>query len=116
MLSSHLLTEVERLCDRVGIIHEGRLLYEGDVAQLLAPVVTHRLRVDQTETAYQLLINDPALVVRRNGTDSLYFEAPADAVPALNARLVAQGIRVYELAPCRETLEDVFLRLTRDKA
>ena len=113
LLSSHLLAEVERLCDRVGIIHEGRLLYQGGVSQLLAHSSTYRLCVDRPDEACRLLADEPALVVRRNGADCLYLEAPIDAVPALNARLVAQGIRVFELAPCRQTLEDVFLKLTQ---
>lgn len=112
MLSSHLLAEIEQLCDRVAIIDAGRLLYQGTVAQLIAPASTLTLRVDRVEDAYQLLRRDQTLTVRRNGADWLYVETPAEQIPAVNAALVAHGIKVYELTPHRETLEAAFLRLT----
>lgn len=112
MLSSHLLAEIEQLSDRVAIIDAGRLLYQGTIAQLVAPAPTLKLRVDRIEDAYQLLGRDPSLTVRRNGANWLYVETPAEQVPALNAALVAHGIKVYELTLCRETLEAAFLKLT----
>ncbi|MFL6209472.1 MAG: ABC transporter ATP-binding protein [Pyrinomonadaceae bacterium] len=112
MLSSHLLAEVEQLCDRVGIINEGRLLYEGGLAELVAPVSTYKLRVDQTETAARLLMQDSSVRIERNGTDALFVSTPAERIPTFNALLVAHDIKVFELTPRQETLEDVFLRLT----
>ncbi|HEY0366077.1 MAG TPA: ABC transporter ATP-binding protein, partial [Pyrinomonadaceae bacterium] len=46
LLSSHLLTEIEQLCNRVGIIHEGRLLYEDGPETLIAPTSLYKVRVD----------------------------------------------------------------------
>src|SRR5215203_3096426 len=46
LLSSHLLTEIEQLCNRVGVIHEGHLLYEGAPNALLAPTSWFKVRVD----------------------------------------------------------------------
>lgn len=112
LLSSHLLAEVEQLCDRVGIINEGRLLYEGSLAELVAPVSTYKLRVDQTETAARLLTQDSSVQIERNGTDALFVSTQAERVPTLNALLVAHGIKVFELTPRQQTLEDVFLGLT----
>ncbi|HEX8178198.1 MAG TPA: ABC transporter ATP-binding protein [Pyrinomonadaceae bacterium] len=112
LLSSHLLAEVEQLCDRVGIIHEGRLLYEGAIEDLITPARVYQLRVDQIEAAQHLLARDPALGVSRNGADRLYVETETERIPGINAELVAHGIKVFELTPRQETLEDVFLRLT----
>jgi ABC-type multidrug transport system ATPase subunit len=112
LLSSHLLAEVEQLCNRVGIINEGRLLYEGEPAALVAPTTKFKLKVDQTAVAFDLLAADPAITVSRNGASYLHIDAQAEHISNVNALLVSQGIKVYELSPTQETLEEAFLRLT----
>ncbi|HEY0764794.1 MAG TPA: ABC transporter ATP-binding protein [Pyrinomonadaceae bacterium] len=112
LLSSHLLVEVEQLCNRVGIIHEGRLLYEGGPEGLVAPTSHFKLRVDNLSGAFDLLTNEPGVIVSRNGAAYLQIQADAERIPAVNELLVTKGIKVYELSPSQETLEDAFLRLT----
>lgn len=112
LLSSHLLAEVEQLCNKVGIIHEGRLLYEGEPAALVAPTTRFKLKVDQMMVAFQLLAKDPAITVSRNGASYLHVDAHPEHISAVNALLVSQGIKVYELSPTQESLEEAFLRLT----
>jgi len=113
LLSSHLLTEIEQLCNRVGIIHEGRLLYEGGPEALVAPASLYKVRVDNLSSAFELLSNNSDVKVSRNGASSLRIEADAESISAVNALLVAQGIKVYELSPAQESLEEAFLRLTQ---
>jgi len=102
-LSSHLLSEIEALCDRVGVLDRGRLVAQDDLATLTAP--TGRVEV---------FTSDPVLA-------SSLLRVPADgdrllvrsADPAgLNRLLVQAGVRVTGLAPERRTLEDVVLELT----
>ena len=112
LLSSHLLAEVEQLCNRVGIINEGRLLYEGEPAALVAPTTKFKLKVDQTAVAFDLLATDPTITVSRNGASYLHVDAQAEHISNVNALLVGHGIKVYELSPTQETLEEAFLRLT----
>jgi ABC-2 type transport system ATP-binding protein len=112
LLSSHLLTEVEQVCNRVGIIYEGRLLYEGGPNTLLAPISSFRVRVDNLQAASELLTGEPGITVSRNGSAFLQIGADAERIPAVNALLVANGINVYELTPIQESLEEAFLRLT----
>ena len=112
LLSSHLLAEVEQLCNRVGIINEGRLLYEGEPSALVAPTTKFKLKVDQTVAAFELLAKDPAITVSRNGASYLHVDAEAEHISNVNAFLVSNGIKVYELSPTQETLEEAFLRLT----
>jgi ABC-type multidrug transport system ATPase subunit len=114
LLSSHLLVEIEQLCNRVGIINEGRLLYEGEPAALVAPTTRYKLKVDRMAEAFQLLEKDPGITVSQNGAAYLNVNAPAEHISAVNAFLVGHGIRVYELTPTQETLEEAFLRLTVD--
>jgi ABC-2 type transport system ATP-binding protein len=116
LLSSHQLYEVEQICNRVAIIDEGRLLYQGTIEKLLAANKTIKLTVDRLEEAYALLAADPSLTVSRNGAQSLYISMVDEQIASVNARLVERGFRVSELSPQRETLEQVFLRLTDDAA
>jgi ABC-type multidrug transport system ATPase subunit len=113
LLSSHLLTEVEQLCNRVGIIHEGRLLYEGGTDALVTRTSRFKVRVDNSSTAIELLTREAGVKVSQNGNAFLQLDADAEQIPAVNALLVAHGIRVYELTPDQESLEEAFLRLTK---
>ena len=111
LLSSHLLTEVEQVCNRVGIIHEGRLLYEGGPETLLAPTSRFNVRVDDWSAASELLTNQLGIPLSKNGAGILRIDIDPDRIPALNAALVAHGINVYELSPIKESLEEAFIRL-----
>src|SRR5258705_973978 len=112
MLSSHLLFEVERICNRVAIIDGGRLLYQGAIENLVSSERLIKITVEPLEEACRLLSRDRALSVSRNGSNSLYIRMRDEDIPRVNALLVANKISVMELAPQRATLEEVFLTLT----
>ena len=116
LLSSHLLTEIEQLCNRVGIIHEGRLLYEGGPEALVAPTSLYKVRVDNLSAAFDLLTREPDVSVSRNGASYLRIDADAEHIATVNSLLVGKGIKVYELSPAQESLEEAFLRLTKSVA
>ena len=110
MLSSHLLHEVEQICNRVAIINQGKLLYQGAVTALIAQEHTVKITVDRLAEARHFLRQHAYTPEGNNG--SLYLKLTDEQIPPLNALLVGQGFRVSEIAPQRETLEQVFLRLT----
>ena len=112
MLSSHLLSEVEQLCNRIAIIDAGRLLYQGSIDGLIRKEETIKLTLDRTEEAFQLLSQNSELAVSRNGDRSLYVITDEEQIPLINALLVERGFRVMEIVRQRETLEQVFIRLT----
>ena len=114
ILSSHLLYEVEQICNRVAIIDSGRLLYQGAVQELMAEGQRVKLTTDRITEAFDLLAKDQRLTVTRNGDESLYLQVADEVVPEINALLVQSGFRVKEIASHRESLEEVFLRLTRE--
>jgi ABC-2 type transport system ATP-binding protein len=116
ILSSHLLHEVEQICNRVAIIDGGRLLYQGEVQNLVRSGQCVRLKVDRHQEALEFLTQDRQLEVSRNGDGFLYLQLPDDEIPDINALLVRQGFRVMEIASQHESLEQVFLRLTRPAA
>jgi ABC-type multidrug transport system ATPase subunit len=105
-LSSHLLAEVELMCDRVGVLDRGRLVLQDDLAALRTPTGRVVLRTPDAEAAVALL--DGQLGERAG--DRLVVTA---ADPAqLNATLVGAGIRVRELAAEYRTLEQIVLAAT----
>ena len=116
VVSTHLLHEVEQICNRVAIIETGRLLYQGPVADLLNESQVVKLRVDRLAEAYQLLSGIPQLSVSRNGDGALYLKLDDQEIPGINSLLVREGFNVMELSPQRESLEQVFLRLTTEAA
>jgi ABC-2 type transport system ATP-binding protein len=113
MLSSHLLHEVERACNRIAIIDHGRLLYEGSMENLFSSDRLLKITAEPLERAYALLQRESEISVSRNGSNSLYLQLPHESIPRVNALLVENGIRVTELSPHTKTLEEIFLSLTR---
>lgn len=109
-LSSHLLNEVEQICDRVAIIHQGRLIKEGAVQTLLAQASRLRVEVEPQAQAMQLL--QKQWTVTPNGGAAFYLNAERADVPGINQQLVQAGLQVYHLAHERQTLEDYFLSVT----
>ena len=109
-LSSHLLAEVEQLCDRVGVLDQGRLVVQDQLSALQQP--TGRVVVHTPDPAHAVafLSGVPgAEVVDRDG-QRLVVTHPDPA--RLNALLVGNGVRVRELAEQRRSLEEAVLEAT----
>jgi hypothetical protein len=66
--------------------------------------------------AFEVLTREPGVTVSRNGDSFLHIDADAEGISAVNALLVRKGMKVYELSPAQETLEEAFLRLTKTVA
>jgi ABC-type multidrug transport system ATPase subunit len=105
-LSSHLLAEVEQLCTRVGVLDEGRLVLQDDLAALRAPTGRIVVETPDGEQAAALLDGQ---VERRDGQQLLVRYSDA---AALNARLVGAGLRVSSIGPQQRTLEEIVLAVT----
>jgi len=107
-LSSHLLSEVDELCDRVGIVDRGRLVRQESLATLRAP--TGRVVVHTTDPAAAAALLDGEVEVRDGSRLVIRSDDPA----GLNARLVGGGVPVREIGAERRTLEQVVFELTGD--
>jgi ABC-2 type transport system ATP-binding protein len=113
LLSSHLLYEVEELCNRVAIIRKGRIVYQGPLRDLLATAATgYRLRALEPERARTALLAQPGIggVELRDG--DLRFTADDDAVAALTVALGQARIAFTALVPETASLEELFLGMT----
>jgi ABC-type multidrug transport system ATPase subunit len=106
-VSSHLLGEVEQLCTRVGVMDRGCLVLQEDLATLQAPTGRVVVRTPDADRAAALL--DGRVADRTEDWLLVLHDDPA----ALNTRLVAEGLRVAEIAPERRRLEDIVLEVTR---
>jgi ABC-type multidrug transport system ATPase subunit len=113
LLSSHLMTEVEQICDRVGVISRGALVGEGTVDELRGREGLW-VRVEPLEQAERLLatLRGVEQVARLDG--GLRIAADPAAAPMINRALVEAGVAVGELRPERASLEKVFLELTQE--
>jgi ABC-2 type transport system ATP-binding protein len=113
LLSSHLLTEVEELCNRVAIIRKGRIVYEGRLHDLLATAATgFRLRSPELDRAKALLLAQPGVAEVTSVDGSLRFQADEEAVAALSIALGQARIGVTALVPETASLEELFLGMT----
>jgi ABC-2 type transport system ATP-binding protein len=109
-LSSHLLHEVEQVCDRVTVLAKGRVVAQGTVAQLLGGGGVVRIRVDGTERAAEALASlSGVTAVRPNGH---YVEIEGAASEDVIVHLVERGVVPSEVTTGRADLESVFLNLT----
>ena len=113
VLSSHLLYEVEELCNRVAIVRTGRVIYEGRLRDLLATAASgYRLRVLEPERARLLLLAQAGIDEVRPDDGALRFTGDEQAVAALSVALGRAGIGVTALVPETQSLEELFLGMT----
>lgn len=125
-VSSHLLSEIQQMCDRVAIISHGTVIAVGAVDELLLQAgSTVKWQVEPYDRAFELLsqtegvrIVESAHIGSEMETESetngrsIIVQMEQEAIPALNERLVAAGVRLYGIHLMNPTLEELFLRVT----
>ena len=116
LLSSHLLTEVQEICDRVGVIAQGLLLAESTVAELRGGT-TLQLRADPLDAALTVaarVVGDDAVEVLElyHGERALRLAADPAVAPGLIRALVAAAVDVREITAVERSLEEVFFEMT----
>jgi ABC-2 type transport system ATP-binding protein len=114
-VSSHLLSEIQQMCDRVAIVQGGVSVTQGTVAEVLALGRPTGLlvRVPEPERAVAVLGREGIGVAPTGDGDQLRVELPHDAGARLNELLARAGVYLSELTADEVDLETVFLELTR---
>jgi ABC-2 type transport system ATP-binding protein len=111
-LNSHLLTEVERVCDRIAIVRNGRVIAQGTIADVVGE--QHLLRVRARANGTPI---EPKLAAFGNvtpeGETFLVQGVAHERIPSLVAELVAANAEVFAVEPIGMTLEERFLQLTQ---
>jgi ABC-2 type transport system ATP-binding protein len=114
VLSSHLLAEVEELCNRVAIVRSGRIVYEGEIAELQRGAGTvYRLSTTDDVRAVEVARAQRGIADVHAEHGRIAFKADGDdAVAELSQALVEAGALIHVLNPQTVTLEDLFFSLT----
>jgi ABC-2 type transport system ATP-binding protein len=113
LLSSHLLAEVEELCNRVAIVRTGKIVYEGAIADLKRGAgATYRLSTTDDDRAIAVCRAQPGIADVRVAHGRICFAADEPAVADLSQALIEAGALIHSLAPQTVTLEDLFFSLT----
>jgi ABC-2 type transport system ATP-binding protein len=114
-LSSHLLHEVEQVCDRVLILNKGKVIAQGDVSDLLSQTRDVQIHVDTVAKAVEALgVLDWIQGIDHDG-NWITVHAPPERAPELLEALASHGIFPFEVRPVVASLESIFLDLTNDQ-
>jgi ABC-2 type transport system ATP-binding protein len=119
LFSSHILADVQEVCDTVGILDHGELVFQGTIEELLVgqavPRYRIRLRPPVSDVARSLESHDWIHEVEHDGTDELTVTVSSleEAETMLPGALAAAGARVVSLGPEAVSLERAFLEVTR---
>jgi ABC-2 type transport system ATP-binding protein len=108
-LNSHLLSEVEQVCDRVTIVDHGKVVAEGTLAELLRADTVRIRATDLPRDAHVTLARFGAIA--HEGEWLTVRGVDAERIPELVSEIVRLGGRVYAVEPKHESLEDRFLSL-----
>ncbi|MFI6763272.1 ATP-binding cassette domain-containing protein [Micromonospora sp. NPDC050417] len=111
LISSHLLGEVQEICDRVGVIRDGRLITESTVAEVRGTGSLH-VRAEPTGIALAVaarIVGDHAVTLTVQG---IRIDGDTSLAPGIAKALVGQGVLLHELRVAERTLEEVFFELT----
>lgn len=121
LVSSHLLSEMQLMCDRFAIIEQGKLIHISTMneteAKLDTAVRVIELEVSNGELASKLLQEKmPVVKITTVQGNRLSLSASREMIPVINKLMVSHGIDVFELMNVKVTLEDRFLEITnKDK-
>ena len=113
-LNSHLLSEVEQVCDRLAVVDRGRVIATGTMSQILGQDGAVRVRVTGLPAAGRASLRTYGNL-EDEGEWLTFRGLASERVPELVSEIVRHGGRVYAVEPRHETLEDRFLQLLKEQ-
>jgi ABC-type multidrug transport system ATPase subunit len=116
LVSSHLLAEVEKMATHVGIIHKGKLLFQGafqELQQLKSKQSAVEVEVSDTVKAELLLKSFP--IRETNGSKVLINYESRERMAEINKTLVREGVDVYQMSMTQNDLENLFIQITSEQ-
>ncbi|MGH2449087.1 MAG: ABC transporter ATP-binding protein, partial [Chloroflexota bacterium] len=111
-ISSHVLHEIEQICDRIAILNHGKIVVQGTVDQLLRGQNTIEIEVGQPEKAAEILGRLPFVKSVQRGGERLLVSASPDHAADINRALAEQGLYLSFMRPEEQSLEQYFLDVT----
>ena len=122
LISSHILTELEGFCSSIGLMERGRMVRSGTIAEITAAESRYRVvRLSWTgsgaQTVEQTLKGNPKISqLLLQGSQAVFqFSGPEEELPAILAALVAAGVPVLSFGEVKQTVEDIYLKLSRNE-
>jgi ABC-2 type transport system ATP-binding protein len=112
LLSSHLLHDVQAVCDSIAVINFGRTVAEGSMSSFTQGKAIYRLVVSERNRAISLSQSNKWTVVKDDKTEDAFTAASEQEISGLNEILVKAGIKVSRIEGVNRSLEDAFLELT----
>jgi ABC-2 type transport system ATP-binding protein len=110
-LNSHLLSEVERVCDRVAFVNRGQVVQAGRLDDLLAESPRVRVTVNRVDRELLHLLARHGDVLEVDGTSITLGVADLDVAPLVAEAVIQAGYRLHGLVPTQSSLEDLFVSL-----
>lgn len=107
-VSSHMLSEIELMCDRIAIIQNGKLIDIREMSETRESF--YYIEASPLEKAKQLLLDGGFTAEAFRG--GVLVNAEQHQIPGLVESFIAEGLQVYAVQPQRKTLEDEFLEMT----
>lgn len=114
LLTTHYMEEAQNLADRVAIIRRGRIVAQGNPAELISHESLTHISFREPKDAEGIVVGLEG-VLRSNGFVSIETARPTEALYALTARANERGIELEELTVSRMTLEDLYLKLVSEE-
>jgi ABC-2 type transport system ATP-binding protein len=112
-LNSHLLSEVEMVCDRVAIVDRGRVVRSGALQDLIGGVAEVAITVDRVDASLLKLLGTFGDVVGMQECTLRLAVDDLEVAPRIAETLIRSGYRLHGLVPSHQSLEDVFLSLVQ---
>lgn len=120
LVSSHLLSEMELMCDRVGIIDNGKIIdiktLKDIKKQNIESLITYELEVSNYSLAREIIENDYSKISEEITVDfkenKILISCSRDEIANVNKALIMENILVYTIKPINNTLEDEFMKVT----
>lgn len=110
-LNSHLLSEVEVICDHVALIKKGRIIASGTIDELRDGKTEVEMRIDNFTPSIRAGLKSLGIEIRGNGTRQIAVVSSRDQIPLLVEAIVKNGGLLYKLNPINNSLENLFLDL-----
>src|SRR5262249_48933414 len=112
-LNSHLLSEVEMVCDRVAIVDRGRVVRGGRLDELIGGIAELRITVDRVGPPLLEVLSGYGQLAHIQECTVPLTVGELEVAPTLAEALVTRGYRLYSLVPSHQSLEDLFVSLVQ---